>query len=152
MRGIGERGEGHIAVRHEAQAAAARIRHLGPAHACARPTFLRHEVTRQVFFRRRFKNAQPCAPAAVDIVFLRAQAIVAHAVNIRVQLHHHTKLRHVGKTRQGVVGQGDAHGPAGLHRVAQGALRLGRSGQRIAIGDGNRPVPVLYGSGMDALC
>ena len=142
VRRVGQRGELH-ALAGQAQAAAAHVGHLRPAHAGAVAALLRDEIGRQVVPGRRLPDAQPCALTAIAVAFLRAHAVPANPVVVGVQLEHHAELRHVAQPLDRVVVQRHVDCAAGMDGVGHiaGGRRRGR--QRIGEADADGAVARL---------
>ena len=101
------------------------IRDLRPAHARAVAAFLRHEIFGYVVLRRRLENAQTCAFAAIHIVFVRAVAVIANPVIIRVHFEHHAEFRHIAQPFNGIIIQRHINLAARMHGVGQRRLSVG---------------------------
>ena len=122
------------------EAPAGGVRDLRPANPRPVAAFLGQQIGRYILLRPVFPDAQAGAMAAVNIVFLRPEAVEPNPVIIRVQLHDHAELRRLRKPFHRGIAQGSLQAAAGPHPIIH--LAAGRRGGRQGIGQrqGNAPV------------
>ena len=115
----------------ETDSVTAMIRDLDPAHAAVIARLLRTQIRLDLVRRRALVDAETCAAAAVDVVFLRPIAVEANAVIIRMQRKDHGKVGHLGHPRRLILHR-DANFPARLRRIGDHARSSRLRGKRIS--------------------
>lgn len=116
------------------------------------PVWLPHscgtKIPGDVLLRGRFENAQTRAFAAVHIVFVRAVAVIADLIVVRVHLEQHAEFRHIAQPFDWVVIQRHIDLSARVHGVGQRRLTVWLGAQAVDIADGDRTVRVFCRDGM----